>query len=489
VIDAQEPGEMIELVSRLRDALDTAGVVYCHWKSNEALRQAASGDQDLDLLIAREDATRFASIVQGLGFVLARPSRDRQLPGILDYYGVDQGTMKIVHVHAHYQLVVGDDMTKNFRLPVEQPYLRSRTNETQLPIPSADWEYLVFVIRMVVKHSPLDAQIARKGKLSLSERRELVDLTARSEPEQVDDLRRSHLPIVGDDLFQQCLDAIHGRLNRIQRALVARRLLRALDGLGRHRPGVDASLRVWRRLLRRYRARSERQPIGKRPDVGGAVVAIVGGDGSGKSTAVSTLVDHFAKDMAVRRIHMGKPPWSRWSRLVRRPIQKARRRGLFEATRLTPWDSIESFPGLSFCVWHASIARDRFLQYRRARRDAGRGVLVVSDRWPLSNIGLMDSARLGRIPGLTDGRVANWLAARERRYYDSILPPDLVIVLRASPGVAIERRHEDSAEFVRIRASEVFDSDWSGLPAVVIDADLPEVEVQRRVRQAVWSIL
>ena len=29
----------------------------------------------------------------------------------------------MVHVQAHYQLVLGDDMTKNFRIPLEDAYL------------------------------------------------------------------------------------------------------------------------------------------------------------------------------------------------------------------------------------------------------------------------------------------------------------------------------------------------------------------------------
>lgn len=58
-----------------------------------------------------------------MGFRLARPTPDRQVPGVLDYYGLDEGSDRLVHVHAHYRLVLGDDMTKNFRLPIERAYV------------------------------------------------------------------------------------------------------------------------------------------------------------------------------------------------------------------------------------------------------------------------------------------------------------------------------------------------------------------------------
>lgn len=477
------------LVLELASAFEEAGITYCHWKSNEAVDRAITAEQDLDLLIARHDAGRFTEILYRLGFVLARPTRDRQLPGILDYYAPDDRAGRIVHVHAHFKLVVGDDMTKNFHLPIERHYLAERRTDLVLPIPSADWEYLVFVVRMVVKHSPWDAQLARKGKLSLSERRELRDLTDRADLAHADELRRHHLPLLDDELFADCVAAINGQINRVSRMLVARRLLRRLDSLGRRGRAADLGMRVWRRALRRARSKSGWQTPGKRPDVGGSIIAVTGSDGSGKSTNVAMLTEHLSKDLAVTRIHMGKPPWSRVSRMVRRPMIKARRVGLFESTRLPPWTEFESFPGYAYLVWHTLIARDRYLQYRRARRAAGRGEIVVSDRWPLGEIRLMDGPRLQSIPGSDARPVAAALCARERRYYEAILPPDLIVVLRVSPEVATRRRTEDPPEFVHRRASEIVVADWSGAPAVVIDADRDLEAVLTEVRSTVWTQL
>ncbi len=45
--------ETLELVDALCVALADATVTYCHWKSNEALDRSLSGDNDLDLLVAR----------------------------------------------------------------------------------------------------------------------------------------------------------------------------------------------------------------------------------------------------------------------------------------------------------------------------------------------------------------------------------------------------------------------------------------------------
>ncbi len=67
-------------------------------------------------------------------------------------------------------------MTKNIHLPIEAAYLASARREGMFPIPSTAFELLLFLIRMIVKHSTWDAFVSFQGSLSRSERRELEDL-------------------------------------------------------------------------------------------------------------------------------------------------------------------------------------------------------------------------------------------------------------------------------------------------------------------------
>jgi thymidylate kinase len=482
----------LELVSRLVAALNDSGVRWCHWKSNEAIDRSASGDNDLDLLVARRDAGRFARILAGLGFRIARPDPDRQVPGIVDHYARDRASGRTVHVHAHYQLALGDDMTKNIHLPVEAAYLGSSTAARTLdfPLPRPEFEYLLFVLRMVVKHSTWDAQLDRKGRLTASERRELAYLQNRSDTTAVLDLVDAELPFVGRRLFSACALVAAERAGRVRRAVTATRLLYAVRSYSRRAEMIDLPLRMWRRRLRKLRSRVGGPGTGKRLDTGGLLIAVVGGDGSGKSTAVDMLVDQLGRDFAVQRFHLGKPPWSRITRLLRRPLRKVRAYGLFGATRAPAWHDFGGrFPGLAFMVWHALTARDRLLEYRRARRATARGAIAVCDRFPLPGIRFMDGPRAGAVPGLPRRPVAQWLATRERQCYAQMLPPDVLVVLRVSPEVAVTRRHDDDADAVRRRATEVFEFDWATTDAVVVDADRPVAEVHRRISDAVWAAL
>ncbi|MDQ3147507.1 MAG: hypothetical protein M3R01_11365, partial [Actinomycetota bacterium] len=62
----------LRLVVELCQALEEEKILYCHWKSNEAIDRSANGENDLDLLIERADAPSFATVIARLGFKEAR---------------------------------------------------------------------------------------------------------------------------------------------------------------------------------------------------------------------------------------------------------------------------------------------------------------------------------------------------------------------------------------------------------------------------------
>jgi hypothetical protein len=141
--------------------MELEGITYCHWKSNNALDRSASGINDLDLLVSRADTDQFNRILNDLGFIQCRAPREKQMPGVLSFFGFDIEADKLIHVHAHYQLIIGHDMTKNYRLPIERPYLDSAIQNGLFKIPAPEFEFIVFVIRMVLKHSTWDSILSR----------------------------------------------------------------------------------------------------------------------------------------------------------------------------------------------------------------------------------------------------------------------------------------------------------------------------------------
>jgi len=479
----------LKLVETLCRVLDDAEIRYCHWKSNDALDRSASGENDLDLLVDRADALHFAEILLHCGFKPAELPSELRLPGISDWYGLDDESDRLVHAHVHHQLVLGDDMTKNVHVPLEHAYLSAAVQDGIFKVPPRSLEMIVFVIRMNLKHSSWDAILTGQGRLSSSERRELVFLGERSDRDEVDRLLRAHLPFLDAELFERCREAVEPGAARCRRVRTARSLQRALATHSRQRPSIDTV----RKVMLRFRYAFVRKVLGRRSRkrlvAGGCLIAVVGGDGSGKSSSVQALVARLGRDLDVRRFHLGKPPRALLSYAVRTPIRAARLIGAFSSTRLPADATIGArCPGRAWLVWHALNARDRRRAYARARRFATDGGIAICDRYPTPLLSLMDGSRVARLTGTDDlGPAARRIARYELRCYDEILPPDLMLVMSVDPEVAVGRRPEQDAAFVRVRNREIRSVDWSKIPVIVIDASRPHDEVVGEVCSVVWG--
>ncbi len=496
----QPVGRTLELVAELCETLDSQGIRYCHWKSNEAIERSASGENDLDLLVSRPDAQRFEELVKRLGFKDIRLPPWKELPGVAHWYGLDRPSGRLVHIHAHYQLVIGDDMTKNIHLPIEDAYLASAALGSLFQIPAPEFELALFLVRMVLKHCAWDAIAMLQGSLSASERRELVDLTAQVDPDEIWAVIDGHLPFIETSLWERCLRSVRPGSSVWFRVTTARRLGRELAGCRRRPSAVDTYLKIWRRLrsfLRRYAF--GRGPIPKPLSAGGALVAIVGGDGAGKTTTVADLSTWLGAELSTRTVHLGKPPRSSLSLIVRGSMGLAariRRSPTSSATALrsslaAPDGAARELRTDARLLWEVMTARDRYRAYRRARRWASNGTVVVCDRYPLPEITSMDGAVTAGVPDPSRrGRLIGVLARIERRYYERIGHPDILIILRVEPDLAVQRkRGEERESFVRPRTEEIWRIDWRGTHGTVIDAGRPKAEVLSQIRSLVWSRL
>ena len=240
----------LDLIRKLCQALAEAGINYCHWKSNNVLDRSTSGDNDLDLLVCRADMARFNMILFQLGFKSANAPAHKQMHGVLDYFGFDKATKRIIHVHAHYQLILGHDMTKNYRLPIEDPYLESAVQLNLFKVPEAEFEFIVFVIRMVLKHSTWDAILGRESSLKATERKELDYLQNRVKKERVSDILSEHLPYIETELFENCVKALQSGCSTWRRIKTGHQLQKRLQVFARHRLLIDTCLKLTVRVSR-----------------------------------------------------------------------------------------------------------------------------------------------------------------------------------------------------------------------------------------------
>ena len=128
------------LIQLLGQALGEAGVAYCQWKGHLRRHRWATGEGDIDLLVDPASAAAFADVLGRLGFHRALAPAEEQIPGVENFFGYDPRVAKLLHVHAHYRLVIGRAWATHFRLPIEHSLLATVVESAPFPIPRLDFE-------------------------------------------------------------------------------------------------------------------------------------------------------------------------------------------------------------------------------------------------------------------------------------------------------------------------------------------------------------
>lgn len=487
----------LELVDRLLAEFRGEDIAYCHWKSTTNLTASLSGETDLDLLVSAEHRERCLALLDNLGFLQADDSLDLPLPGISHFFGFDRSSGHLVHVHLHFQLIVGDDLVKNYRLPVEGIFWASAKTVNGIAVPAPEVEFIIFVVRMTLKRrlSSILVRIlfllnhpSRSLKhlvglaplvLNRKAQAEFDDLSSRISEKELTRILCAHFPFISPDLFEKCRFSLLGKGHRLAWIGVGNRLSRALADY-RRSSGLVAFgkmfLQAFRLRIRAVAARtgfpSEQR---KSPLSGGRIIAFVGGDGAGKTTMVKNTAQWLGRYFSVRTLHLGKPnKGPLWFVLL----------ALMRVRALFPGKTKDSFHK-SVRYWLVSYYRNR--AFCRAVRLRRRGMVVLLDRVPLPDSRYMDSPRIACVAE-NRGGVIRCMAAMEEKWHRHIKADDL-IVLRLDPEIAAERRPDDDQELLAKRSGEIWSKNWQVYNVHVVDASQPLEEVVKQVRSHVWGIL
>ncbi len=501
--------EPLALITALIRALDERGVCYCHWKSSAGLSVALAGKTDLDLLIDRRHAREFEEVVSALNFKRFISHESRQLPGVEDWLGLDTESRHLVHLHVYEQLVLGEELVKNHRLPIEDVLLRHTERMSGLPVPIPELELAVLSVRALLKYR--DDALARdlipighRGGLPAGISTEVAELLSRTSPTDVGSAIKRLLPMLPSEVIVAFLqEAGSLPVNGLRIRRLRLELERALRPYRRHSSrtlwATRATAAVNRsRVARGLRKGTERlrgRPSGrrKRPAAGGRTVAIVGIDGSGKTTVIEALVATFGWRMNVATLYLGSSrpgPRTRAAQALARLIRRLNGR-LPAKERGEGWPSrarrfvVDGALGLRALA----EARERERRVQVGSNLASRGWLVLFDRYPLPALEVgsrrMDAQRMGT-PSTDAGWFAREIARREAAIYARIGQPDLTIALRIDAATARARKPE-SPEMLDAKAAALAGLGEDDGRLVIIDAAMPLDDVLRHAAVAVWA--
>ncbi len=474
------------LVEQLGDALRDERVACLQWKGNWKRNRWMSGEGDIDLLVDRPGEARFRSVLTTLGFRRADPPPQSAIAGIESYFGLDPVTGRLIHVHAHYRLVIGGIWRTVYRLPIETPLLASAVQGTVFRVPAGEFELITFAARMVQRYSAIDTLRRRQPAWLTGIQGELDALLAKTDRARLEQLLATHLPCLDVPFIDACIASLRPGYRRWARVALGRELHRRLRPHARRPPLTVTLTRVLRWFV----------TLGGRLDLwtegrkhlahGGTVVALVGGDGAGKSTCVRELRQWLSDEFAIMTAHLGRPPRSLLTLAIGAVFKAA---GAMGVCAVTDAERLQA-RGYLAALRDVCTARDRYRLYVKARQFSLAGGLALCERYPIPQNRELSGPQLELFADrLEPTRLGRWLIAIEAAYYKQILLPDLLIVLLVDPEVAVRRKTDEPADYVRQRGELVWSVDWNAAGARVVDAGQPLADVVADLKAILWQEL
>ena len=235
------------------------------------------------------------------------------------------------------------------------------------------------------------------------------------------------------------------------------------------------------------------RPWSRRTPGGGCVAAVIGVDGSGKTTVVAAIQTWLGSEVDVMPVYFGTGD-GRPSLLLlpfKMMLPVANRLLRTKPKGASHGRISDRAPGpiysLLMMVWAAAVAAEKRIKLRATHRGASRGLVVIADRYPQNeDVAYNDGPLLSRLT-----RAPGWLRRFEARAYRlaSRLPPDLVLKLEVTPETAARREPTMDPTTTRQRIASARHLAFPGARVICVDAEQPLEDVIRSIKREIWNLL
>lgn len=504
--EEDELGNALSSLSRLFQDLNETSIRYCHWKSNLRLPEALQGETDLDLLVDRKDSEEFRRVLYEHDIKPCMAPPEMRYPALEDYLGFDQTSGKLFHLHVHYQLVLGEQFVKNYRIPIEDQVLDSVHLISGVKVPAAEIELSILCIRALLKYRDRDFikdyfSIRYPG-IPDHIRNEIEYLSNKTSPQKIDQILSANFQLLPREIILDFLSKFYTNPRDGRGFFILRKNLRmALRDFQRY-SRTKASWIYYKELWHRRSSPFPPQNRGKMNFINGGIsLALIGIDGAGKSTLHQQLKDWLSWKMNISGFYMGskQPSWTSEQLYM---IFRMFRRGTTELTKLfgkgiflVRW--LNAIKQIVLSAHHLSIGSDRYKRYLSGSSLAKSGGIVLYDRFPLERVSSKPGYRLLDGPQITlsadqgIGFISNKLVSKELELYERMHLPDYLLILEVDPAVSLQRKpdHNQAVLADKYRAVQDLLAQEGDYRLICIDANLPYQEVLSELKSAVWKRL
>lgn len=477
---------MLRVYSKLLKQLNEE-IPYVVWKACHDLTSSLNGQGDIDLLVDLDYKELFQRLIRAHGFVYAEFNA-LKFPFVCHFYGYDEETGKICHLNVYYKLVTGETHLKSYHLPFEKDIIGNRfLNSKNVYESSYRDQAFIYSLRHFMKRASLISFL-----FWAYEKKDYQEEYA----------------YISQGLNQAIADNSWTDENNLYSVFDFHHLdmdmnfseyFRARDKVSYIRPfrRFNAVEAAWRSIYNLgirlfYKAFRVRKRFDK-----GLVLAISGVDGSGKSSMVAELHEWFGRDFNVRILHLGKPSAVPLTFLLRpflfiyRALKGKNKDNYDDSTDYSSDTGQKKRNGLLWAARYVALAYERYSLACTARDLAGKGEIVICDRYPTNSPGKMDSPRIG--PG--GSALVKKMRTNELNLYAQVPKADGLMFLEVSREEAIKRnrartkKDKETDGEIAFRHKENQGLNFCARKVFFVDANHDYNSVLKSLKAIAWSCL
>ncbi len=478
---------MYELSKKLIEKLKKKRINYCHWKSNILLNEALGGYDDLDLLVARREMSKFEISLLELGFMEAS-NVNISFSGIKHFYGFDKKSGNILHLHIYYVIKTGPSWIKSMRFDMEAYILNNLTiHESGMPIPQKHIELVIFIFRIMLKYSKINEFILVNREY-LRTLQEIEYLCEELDEDKLENFLALYFENISKDEFFKYIQIIKSpsALTKYLKGKNLKSKLKKYNFLNLGQEIFHTLNQFTYRVLNKLFFKQKKRFVG-----GGTLIVIAGLDATGKSTITEELKRWLGKNSTLLLVHFGKPP----STLLTAPFNFLIKLARKKSTTSHLKSSIKNQEGeksIFYMIRQVILAYDRYSLAKKCQNKMNAGEIVICDRYKSENFNVMDSKRL--INKNYNG-FKKKLVEFENKLYDDMPQPDILFYLTVPVEVAVKRNEKrikkgkESEEFIKIRHDENQNLSYRAKIQHTIDTNREYGIVIDEIKSKIWGVI